>query len=324
MNRYYLGIDTSAYTTSISLLNSQNHILMDLRRTLIVDKDKKGLRQQEALFQHLNNFPLLIESLAKEFDLKNVDTISVSAKPRNNLDSYMPVFLFGKNQAYILSQALGTSYKEFSHQEGHIATGLISHKELIDKSFISLHISGGTSEILRVENLKDNLQIELVGGTLDLNFGQLIDRIGTFLKYDFPCGKKMDEISKTGQLLHVKIPINIKDRFWTSISGLENYFQRLITSGKYLTADIILTLFHTIAMFLEVLILNVCRQYNLNYILITGGVSANTYIRKYLIRNLDNKNINIIFPEINLSTDNAVGTAYLGKNKKGHFSGVGR
>lgn len=322
MNKYYLGIDTSAYTTSISLIDTDNNILIDLRKGLEVDENKRGLRQQEALFQHLNNFPGLIHSLSKEFDCKKIDTISASVKPRNIVGSYMPVFIFGNNQALILSRVLEANYKGFSHQEGHIAAGLLSNTHLTNKRFISLHISGGTSEILVVEDSKDNLNIELVGGTLDISFGQLIDRIGVFLGYGFPCGKKLDGVSKEGRILDLKLSLNIKDMFWTSISGLENHFKKLIMEGSYLTEDLILTLFHTIAMFLETLILNVSKEYKLEDVLVTGGVAANTYIRRYLSENLIRKNIHVVFSKSELSTDNAVGIAYLGKNKIGHCLGV--
>lgn len=322
MNKYYLGIDTSAYTTSIAVVDEQNNIVIDLRKRLVVDKNQRGLRQQEAIFQHLNNFPLLIKSLSEKIDLKKIDTISTSVKPRNIMNSYMPVFIFGKNQALILSEVLKTKYKEFSHQEGHIAAGLLSNPEFLNKKFMSLHISGGTSEVLMVEDTINNLKIKLIGGTLDLSFGQLIDRIGVLLGYQFPSGKKLDEISQKGNVLKLNIALNVKDSFWTSISGLENYFQNLISSGKESVEDIILTLFHTIAIFLESLILNINNEYGLEWILITGGVAANTYIRKYLSENLIKKNIYVCFSEINLSTDNAIGVSYLGKNKIGHFMEV--
>ena len=61
---YILGIDTSAYTTSIALIDGENNkILADERKVLEVRKGQKGLRQQEAVFQHLKTYRSFMEEL---------------------------------------------------------------------------------------------------------------------------------------------------------------------------------------------------------------------------------------------------------------------
>lgn len=319
MSRYYLGIDTSAYTTSLGLIDENNNILLDIRKVLEVKRNEKGLRQQEALFQHVNNIPILIENLSENINVNEIETISVSTKPRNFIESYMPVFVVGKNQAFILSNIIKTKYKEFSHQEGHIGSCLIDFENALneEEEFLSLHISGGTSELLKVKNNNENLEIEVIGGSLDISFGQLIDRIGVYLGLKFPCGREMEIMSKGGKLLDIKVPISIKDKYWTNLSGLENYFIKLIYSGKYSTEDIIYTLFNTISIIMSKLIDNSIENSDIKNVLFTGGISANNHIRKYLLCNFKDKG-NIIFPKTELSTDNAVGIAYLGKNRKGH------
>lgn len=319
MSKYYLGIDTSCYTTSLGLIDENNKILLDARKVLEVKDRDKGLRQQQALFQHINNIPLLIDKLSKDVDINKIDTISVSSKPRNTYDSYMPVFIVGKNQASILSRVLKTNYKEFSHQEGHIGSLLQQHEKSIEKDeeLLSLHISGGTSEFLNVNNRTNNLEIKIVGGSLDISFGQLIDRIGVYLGLKFPCGEEMERLSNRGKLIDLKIPLSIKNKYWTNLSGLENYFLKLIYSNNYPIDDIVYTLFHTISKIIEKIIKNFIKDTNIKKVLFTGGVSANTYIRKYLIGAFAGK-ANIIFPKRELSTDNAVGIAYLGMTRKGH------
>ncbi len=311
MSKLFLGIDTSAYTTSVGIVDENQNIILNLRNVLKVEG--QGLRQQEAVFQHLNNMPHLISLLSDSVDLSLIDTISVSSKPRNNSSSYMPVFIVGKNQAFILSKVLKTGYKEFSHQEGHIGAALMKGNSISER-FLSLHISGGTTELLLVENRKENLDIEHIGGTLDLNFGQLIDRIGVHLGVSFPCGASMERISAGGRPLDIKVPISIKDGIWSNVSGLENYFTKLLDQGIYKKEDVIITLFHTIGRIIESLIQNAVREYEIKDILITGGVSANSYIREYLNKG----DLNYIYPSRELATDNGVGIAYLGSKKNGH------
>jgi N6-L-threonylcarbamoyladenine synthase len=139
-----------------------------------------------------------------------------------------------------------------------------------------------------------------------------------YLGLKFPCGEEMEKLSDKGKLIDIKIPISIKNKYWTNLSGLENYFLRLIYSKNYPVEDIIHTLFHTVSMVIEKMIRNFIKDTNINKVLFTGGVSANNYIRKYLINAFTDEAI-IIFPKRELSTDNAIGIAYLGMTRKGHM-----
>ena len=89
----YLGIDTSNYTTSMALVNNEGQVLADERILLKVKKGMRGLRQSEALFQHIRNLPALSEKImrAKEnYGDFNIRAIGASSKPRPVEDSYMP------------------------------------------------------------------------------------------------------------------------------------------------------------------------------------------------------------------------------------------
>lgn len=315
MTKYFVGIDTSSYTTSLAVLDQKDNIVLNIRDILKVKKGKRGLRQQEAVFQHIQNLPFLIEKMAQEIDTTKIVNISCSNRPRNREESYMPVFVVGKGQAFILSKVLNTGYKEFSHQEGHIGAGMINSNMEEKERFISLHISGGTTEMLLVKNKKNGFDIEIIGGTLDLSLGQLIDRVGVELGLIFPCGEEMDKVSQIGNNLKLDIHINIKDSCWFNLSGMENYFKALIQKSEHDLEDIIATLFYTISQFLKDIILNGCNMYNIHSVLITGGVAANSTIRNYLSKELCREGIDVFFPKKNLCTDNAVGIAYLGKTK---------
>ena len=175
-SRYFVGIDTSAYTTSLAVIDNNDNIILDLRKVLEVKKEK-GSKATEAVFQHVNNLPILIEKMVKEIDINKVDSISCSNKPRSLQGSYMPVFVVGKGQAFILSKILNTSYWKYSHQEGHIGAGMMKNQIKHSERFLSLHISGGTTELLLVNNKENHISVEIIGGTLDLSIGQLIDRI---------------------------------------------------------------------------------------------------------------------------------------------------
>lgn len=310
MKDAYLGVDTSNYTTSLALIDSNNKVIYDLRRILYVEKGKKGLRQQEALFQHIKNLPQIFKQMKmEEYTIKS---IGVSTRPRNVKGSYMPCFLAGESFGKSLSHALNTPYKAFSHQEGHLGTCLIDKG--LKGQFLGLHLSGGTTESIWGSNNVDNLSISPLGGSLDISFGQLIDRLGVKIGLNFPCGRELEALSNGGKRLNIKIPYKTIDGFF-NISGLENYFIKLITSSTYKEEDIFYTLFLTLADLIRDLILYELSKRPVENIYIFGGVISNEIIRSKVKKDLSS--YNIIFANKNLSSDNAVGLAYLAKEKNG-------
>jgi N6-L-threonylcarbamoyladenine synthase len=310
MNNLYLGIDTSNYTSSIAVINVDGIILEDRRIILEVPNGKSGLRQQEAVFQHVKNIPLLFEKT--DFEIDKVNTIAVSTKPRRLPNSYMPVFKVGLSYAKVISQLNDIPIKLFSHQEGHIAS-LIYTNNFDEDIFIALHLSGGTTEVVLVNNA-DNFYTTILGGTKDISFGQLIDRIGVYAGIEFPCGRRMEEISRNGKILNIDLP-KPQASIWLNLSGLENFYKKLIDSKKYNIRDIFYTLFFNIALFIEMLIRKAMDIHHISTTLIVGGVISNNIIKNYLSNSF--YEAKIYFSEKNLSSDNAVGIAYLGKYKLG-------
>ncbi|WP_427339202.1 hypothetical protein [Caloranaerobacter sp. DY30410] len=317
MDNYYLGIDTSAYTTSIAVLNDDGKIIIDLRKLLKVKKGSLGLRQQEAVFQHINNLPEMFSCIANEIEVSKIKTISASVKPRNVIDSYMPVFKVAQGYAFILAKALGANYKEFSHQDGHIAAGILSCTIQHLEKFLALHISGGTTELLLIENKNNNFSIKQIGGTLDISAGQLIDRIGVELGLPFPCGPYLDELSTSGSFIEKDVPVST-NRTWINFSGPETFFKKIIKQHIDRPENVALALFDCIAKSLSKIIKYAIRTYKINDILVIGGVGSNNYIRKKLENDIVNKGIGkLFFPNKNFCTDNAIGIAYLGLTKHG-------
>lgn len=311
MDSLYIGIDTSAYTTSVSVVNDKGEVVFDLRKMLNVKKGSKGLRQQEAVFQHINNIPDMIGCLSDSIPLERVESVSVSATPRNIEGSYMPVFKVGQGQAFILSKILDVKYNEISHQDGHIGSAFLSNNLKVDE-FLALHISGGTTELLKVNKKNASFDVEIVGGTKDISAGQLIDRIGVELELNFPSGKEIDKFASTGKKIDRKVPVSTKGT-WVNFSGTETYFKRLIDERVYSIEDISKSLLYSVTKSLETIIEKAMKEFKLDFVIVTGGVAANSYLRNELCKKFNNgSNDKIMFPDIKYCTDNAVGVAYIG------------
>lgn len=309
MKDYILGIDTSAYTTSIAIIQQDNNeILVNKRMLLTVPMGQKGLRQQDAVFQHIKNFQELYSEI--HIDFKNIRIVSVSSKPRNVEGSYMPVFTVGQNYGKIIAKTLNCNYIEYSHQENHIAASLLDNYKEISNNILAVHISGGTTEFLQVSKSYKGYDAIIVGGSKDITFGQLIDRIGTLLEFQFPCGLHMENyLNDNNNIVEIKTP-KISGNSYLNLSGMENYYSNLYLSKKFNKESIINSLFEYIAKCIIHIINEIKYNSTIETIIIAGGVASNSLIRKRILNKLNNQ-FNIIFPTKEFATDNAVGTAFL-------------
>nr|MBQ4319664.1 peptidase M22 [Clostridia bacterium] len=123
-----LGIDTSNYTTSVSVAEN-GEVVQNLKLPLPVKEGERGLRQSDAVFAHIKNLPELMTQVTPGFD-----AVGVSAYPRDCEGSYMPCFLAGETAAVTAASAMGVPLYRFSHQAGHIRAAVYSsgHNELTE------------------------------------------------------------------------------------------------------------------------------------------------------------------------------------------------
>ena len=143
-----LGLDTSCYTTSAAAVDAQGKVIAFSRLLLPVEAGQRGLRQSEAVFAHVRQLPQVVESLMAELPAEaRFCAVCASSKPRDEADSYMPVFQTGCGYGRGIAATLRIPFFETSHQQGHIAAGRIGLPPL-DERFLALHLSGGTTELL--------------------------------------------------------------------------------------------------------------------------------------------------------------------------------
>lgn len=308
----FIGIDTSNYTTSVAGVDTEGNICFDHRRILPVKKGHKGLRQSEAVFEHVKNIPELTACFESFADIKNgIKAVGVSVSPRPRKQSYMPVFRVGYAVAKSIADLLHVPLCSFSHQEGHIRAALIGNetmKNRLKKPYLAVHLSGGTSEIVKIDPLAHSS--EIVGSTLDLNAGQLIDRIGVDLGYNFPAGKELESLAKTAKDCNIKIPSRLeKGNF--HFSGQENYIHQLMHDGNQ-PGEIAYALFECIGRTIGRAINFLCKEYGIETIVFSGGVMANSIV-KDTIQNRLKKQYCPIFAQARFATDNSAGCAFLTK-----------
>ena len=116
----FLGVDTSNYTTSAAVYR-EDGTGYNSSRLLDVEKGGLGLRQRDALFQHVKRLPERFSSLREARVLTEIAAVGASTRPRAVEGSYMPCFLAGASQGQVLAETLQVPFYGFSHQQGHIA-----------------------------------------------------------------------------------------------------------------------------------------------------------------------------------------------------------
>lgn len=308
MRPCYVGIDTSNYTTSVALCDERGEIIANLKRPLPVKSGERGLRQSDAVFEHVRGLPELFRRLRSEYldDLTPVG-VGVSVTPRDAEGSYMPCFLSGKAAASAFAAALGAPLCEFSHQSGHIMAALYSARRLDllgAERFIAFHVSGGTTEALLVTPRENGFDVELVGKTDDINAGQAIDRVGVAMGIDFPCGARLEALAAEYRGEIYGHPVSVKNGA-CSLSGVENIALRLYrdTSDKNAVAAFV---FDFIGSTLGRMCDDVIAKYGEMPIVFAGGVMSNKIMREKLMARHE-----AYFSEPEFSADNAAGIALL-------------
>ena len=301
----FLGIDTSNYTTSTALYDSETKQMLQQKKLLPVREGQLGLRQSDAVFHHTAQLHRLFYELVKEVDTKQIVAIGVSTRPRTVDGSYMPCFTVGENTAKILSSALKIPLYSFSHQEGHISSALFGAErtDLFSQKFIAFHVSGGTTEAVIANGFDDRFTLDLVAKTLDLNAGQAIDRIGLMLGLKFPCGAELEKLAfQNTEKIKVNPTIKGCD---CCLSGVENLCQKLFGENKskeYISAYCL----EYVRVALSKMTDNLLSKYGKMPLLYAGGVMSNS-----IIKNSFEEKYNAVFAPPEFSTDNSAGIAYL-------------
>lgn len=300
-----IGFDTSNYTTSAAYFDGTAG--ESYGRLLEVKPGELGLRQSDALFQHVKWLPEIAEQAFQ--NLSGIMAIGASTRPRAVEGSYMPCFLAGESQGRVLASALHVPFYAFSHQQGHLAAILHTsgRLDLMKGEFLAWHLSGGTTELLHVS---PDLDCEKIGGTSDISAGQLIDRTGKLLGIPFPAGKGIDALSHG---VTVK-PFSVKVKNMTfSLSGMQNKTQQLLERGtprEEISSFVLMTCCEAVKKATK----EAKNIYGDLPVVFSGGVASNSMLRAAM------EPLGGIFGPPKYSTDNALGIAvltYLAENKDG-------
>ncbi|MCQ2417672.1 MAG: peptidase M22 [Oscillospiraceae bacterium] len=312
----YLGIDTSNYTTSCALYDTETRQMLQRKRLLPVPEGHVGIRQSDAVFHHTRQLPELMEQLAEDAGgVIAPDAVSVSVSPRNTEGSYMPCFLAGLGAARVLAASLGVPLHKTSHQTGHILAALYSADCLHwldnpDQPFLAFHVSGGTTDCVKCFPDKEHiLRIEPESESMDLKAGQAIDRVGLMLGLCFPCGPQLEQLAmQSNSEAHMQVKLK---NGYCSLSGLQNQCEAMVNK-QVPPADIAAYCLYSIAAVIKAMTIAAEKKHGNIPVLYAGGVMSDILIQNQLKK----LPLKTAFAEPAFSCDNAAGIAIYGARRE--------
>lgn len=300
----YVGLDTSNYTTSAAYCAADGTVTQ-AKKLLPVKTGELGLRQSDAVFHHTRQLPEVIDALREQF-IGGVRAVAASDRPQQTDGSYMPCFLVGVGAARQLGAVLGVPVRFFTHQQGHVMAALVGANcvNYIQKPFLAFHVSGGTTDALYVEpSDKTVISCRVVGRSLDLKAGQLIDRVGGALGLGFPAGPALEKLALTAQSTY-RVRASL-DECNCHLSGVENQCRDRLRKGEP-PAEVARFCLDSVAAAIDGMIVGVRSQYGDLPLVCAGGVMSNTLLRDHIGKTHGGQ-----FAPPSHSADNAVGIASL-------------
>lgn len=288
-----------------------------------------GVFPEVASRQHV----LVVSSVIKEamqkahLSYSELDAIAVTRGP-----GLAGALVVGVNAAKGLALATDKPLIGVNHLEGHIySSWLVEEDEEVTPEpkfpLIVLLVSGGHSEIVMV---RDHLQYERLGGTLDDAAGEAFDKSARLLGLSYPGGPSIQKAAETGDDSAFKFPkARLNNPFDFSFSGLKTSVLRTVQSleaerpGETLpVADLAASFQRTVAETLFAKTMEAVKVKRAKSIVVAGGVSANAAVRKLFT---EQKDVPVHIPKLRYCTDNAamIGAAAYQRFQKDLLDDIG-
>ena len=302
-----LGIESSHDDTSLSIIENNNVLIFLKISQIEIHKKYGGTVPEIASREHYQNFYVLLEEMKKQFDLTKIDYIAYTEKP-----GLIGALQMGKLFANALSRSLNKPLIPVDHLEGHIFSVLLDSENKISYPSIALVVSGGHTNLYL---LKNNKEKTLIGQTVDDAAGEVFDKVARVLYNEFPGGPKIDQvfcINKNKDLLSFKLnDPKLENKYDFSFSG---YKTQIMNKSKdaNLDKDLLATSFekHVIDFIISKIKLAI-QEFQPKSIILSGGVSANQYLREQFLK----LHKNALIPNMKYSTDNGAMIAIAAINK---------
>lgn len=301
-----LGIESSCDETAAAVVENGRTVLSNVIASQVEEhKIYGGVVPEIASRRHTEAICNVVEKALKEADcsLSDIDAIAVTYAP-----GLIGALLVGVNYAKGLSYSTGIPLVPVHHLRGHIAANYISSEE-IEPPFMALVVSGGHSHIVNVKSYTD---FEIIGRTRDDAAGEAMDKAARTVGLPYPGGVNLDKISKNGDENKYKFPVpKVADsKYDFSFSGLKTFAVNLVhnASQKGETVspeDLGASFIKAVTDLLVSHTMEAIKDTGAKKLVLAGGVSANSRLRRVVAEECEKRNIKLYLPDLKYCGDNA-------------------
>src|SRR3989344_4807627 len=325
-----LSIETSCDETAISIVKAKCSSIDKLSFAILANKVSSqidihqkygGVYPMLAKREHLKNLPIILKEVFKETNYSEdnppIDLIAITYGP-----GLEPALWTGINFAKKLSEKWNKPLSPINHMEGHIFSALVNQnkeKFLISNfqfPIMALLISGGHTELVLMKNW---FKYKIIGQTRDDAVGEAFDKVARLLGLPYPGGPEISKLAEKGkENSEIKLPrpmINSND-YDFSFAGLKTAVLYKVKKIPRLTNK---TKIEIAKEFQEAVIdvlirktIRAVKEYKIKTVILGGGVSANKQIQEAFKKTCQKNNIQLFFPTIEMTTDNALMIAIAG------------
>ena len=302
---YILGIESSCDETAVSVVKNGREILSNVINTQIpIHTLYGGVVPEIASRNHIDN---ISDVAKKSIEDANIDFNRINAVACTYGPGLVGALLVGLSYGKALSYALNKPLVGVNHIQGHIAANYITYKDL-KPPFLCVMMSGGNTQLV---NVKDYTDFEVLGWTKDDAIGEAFDKVARVIGLGYPGGPKIDKMAING-IANIELPKTHIEDLDFSFSGIKTAVINLHHKEPDINKENLCASFEKAVtdMLMEKVKLAI-EKIDSKKIVLAGGVSANTYIRKEFEK-LEEKDIKVYMPDLKLCTDNAAMIASAG------------
>ncbi len=302
-NKYILGIESSCDETSISIVkNGYEEIATVVLSQMDTHANYGGVVPEIASRMHVESITLVLEECLKKahMTMDEIEYIAVTYGP-----GLIGCLLIGVNVATTLSYIYNKPLIPVHHIAGHIYANNIGRQ--LKFPLIALVVSGGHTELIY---MKEDYSFEKIGGTLDDAVGEAYDKVARVLNLPYPGGPLVDKLSYKGQDTY-NLPLPLDDNTYNfSFSGIKSAVINVAHNEKQKgreirKEDMACSFQNRVVEILTKKTLKALKEYNVQNLIVAGGVAANSGLRSSLKTMCEKNGIELTIPEIKYCTDNA-------------------
>jgi len=306
-----LGIESSCDETGVAIYDSKDGLMGHcLYSQVALHAEYGGVVPELASRDHIRKTIPLIKQLLGDTGqtLNDIDAVAYTAGP-----GLVGALLVGSSIGRSLAWTLSKPALAVHHMEGHLLAPMLEENPP-QFPFIALLISGGHTMLIKVDGVG---AYQLLGDSVDDAVGEAFDKTAKMMGLPYPGGPELARMAEAGDPERFRFPRPMTDRpgLEFSFSGLKtfalNTFQATEGTDQD-RADVACAFQLAATETLAIKCKRALKQTGLSRLVVSGGVSANLYLRERLHKLADDLGAEVFYPRLEFCTDNGAMIAYAG------------